>query len=289
MQQRSKALVWAVSILLGLSFTAVGEYQGFPLPEEGHYHPNAYTGEVGGLDVWSFPILPGTIEWGSAEEEVKNQSMVMPPSVLQSISTKGLAWTCIKNPWRMNWIFHNSQKLPTCRPSDDWRFNGCIELFGRADVGVTLLEMYSTFIDLSYRPSYLDSSIVSEGAMWFFINDISLLEMWLARSDVLSQLDQSQLSNLLCLAQIRDVRVADSFCGKDARAALLGNVLLRMEDPRVGEISGNLLESHRSFILNPGFSRKGLGGSGYEELSSCAQTITRLLGQECGQESKSTH
>ncbi len=97
----------------------------------------------GTLDVYEFPVVPGTPEWGAMEEQEKRESYQIPGEILDRISTKGLAWTCLKSPRRHFWLYDGMARPLTGVRSVIRRSNGFRELLRRPDVGAALFKMYA--------------------------------------------------------------------------------------------------------------------------------------------------
>jgi hypothetical protein len=110
------------------------------------------------VDEYIFPIRPGTPEWATfTSHDEMLEALELPDSVLQNITTWGLAKTCFKYPLSGDCSAHNNQVAYMNDLAQN--FNGLKELFAREDVSAILLYNYR-HLDFSLYPSFMDKHFI---------------------------------------------------------------------------------------------------------------------------------
>lgn len=138
-------------------------------------------------DTYTFPIKPGTPEWAALPSGgAKVQACQLPASVLQKISTRGLAATCMDYPLLSSMLAYTSLQRGVRSQLEN--FNGFGELRQRSDAAVTLLDRYSR-MQATCLP---DSVRRGEYSLIF-----SYLEMILSQDEYLTRLSPSERHTLL--------------------------------------------------------------------------------------------
>lgn len=145
------------------------------------------------LDVYTYPIVPGTPEWAELETgEQKYAVTQLPDSVLQTISTEGLVETILSYPLLLNMI-----AWPTYQRGVESiinRFNGFQELSRREDAAAALLARYEHMNPACY------SGLESEAKIGAYTNNYALFEAVLAQEIYLRTFSAVQKDRLLRLA-----------------------------------------------------------------------------------------
>jgi hypothetical protein len=135
------------------------------------------------IDVYIYPIRPGTPEWGTLTSYDQMLAAIkLPDSILHSISTWGLVMTCFNYPLSGDYFAHNNQVAYMNDLSQS--FNGLKELFSREDISTILLYNYR-HMDFSLYPSFIDRHFI---------------ELLIGCNAYLSKLNQRQLQYLVSVA-----------------------------------------------------------------------------------------
>lgn len=181
MRLKLKTLLWIVLLL----FSACGKDD--PKPNCEPYQAPAQ------LDVYSYPIVPGTPEW--AELETGEQMVAvtqLPDSVLQNISTEGLVETCLNYPI----LSQISTRTILQRGVEEilGRFNGFQELSQREDAARALLERYGHMNPACY------GGLATEIDMGKYTLNHAYLEAIFSQQTYLTKLSDKEKSQLMQLA-----------------------------------------------------------------------------------------
>lgn len=145
------------------------------------------------LDVYTYPVVPGTPEWAEIQtgEEMYGVTQ-LPDSVLQAISTEGLVETILNYP-----LLLRMTAWPTYQRGVESimeLFNGFHELSRRSDGSAALLARYERMNPTCYR------GLKSETEIGKHTLDYAIFEAILAQEDFLSKLSAEQKDRLLQLA-----------------------------------------------------------------------------------------
>lgn len=143
------------------------------------------------IDEYIYPVQPGTPEWAALRSHDEMLAVLqLPESVLQNISTWGLAQTCFKYPLYADYAAQNNQA--TYINSLAKSFNGLKELFAREDAPLVLL----------YEYRHLDFTKYSNP---FKINFIELI---LGNDSLIKRFNKRQLVYLVTVAleQVKEHR-----------------------------------------------------------------------------------
>jgi hypothetical protein len=140
-------------------------------------------------DAYNYPLKPGMAEWAKLNSgEEMRQALMMPETVLSTISTDGLIETCLNYPMFGDITAYN--RMQSAYDSITGHFNGYQELYKRSNVGDKLVIQYglmnATCLENNYPTCY-------EG--WIEITFASI-EMLLAQDTILKQLDNLQILEL---------------------------------------------------------------------------------------------
>jgi hypothetical protein len=135
------------------------------------------------IDVYIYPIRPGTPEWATlTNHDEMLEAIEIPDSVLQNISTWGLTESCFNYPLSGDCFAHNNQ---VAYINDLVKsFNGLKELFSREDISTILLYSYR-HMDFSLYPNFMDRHFI---------------ELLIGCDSYLSKLNQRQLQYLASVA-----------------------------------------------------------------------------------------
>lgn len=124
-------------------------------------------------DEYIYPVKPGTPEWAAlrSHDEMLN-ALQLPESVLQEISTWGLAQTCFKFPLWGDYSAQNNEALYIKNLPKS--FNGLKELYSREDAPLVLLYEYR-HLDFSkysnpFEISFIELMIGSDTLISRFTN-----------------------------------------------------------------------------------------------------------------------
>ncbi len=144
--------------------------------------------------IYTFPIKPGTREWGNLKtENDRFESVQIPNKLLTSMSTDNLIKTCINFPLFGEFTAYNSLQNGIRRLIN--KFNGLQELYIRGDAPVFLVSTYERIdtvtmvindynIDREYK--YL--------RLYYF-------EYLIAQDENINKMDESERIHLLRLAR----------------------------------------------------------------------------------------
>ncbi len=199
------------------------------------YNPYKYTGPET-LEVFTFPLLPGTSEWNQASEKFRDgegpnprESFTVSDTVLMNYSTKALLWTALRYPRRQPWGTY-SLAHPTFIGLESnffQRFSGAEIARGRDDFASALVELYR-----QHEPNDLwDCPFISNLHGSYFQEDLGLLEILLSNYEVLDRLDPREKEDLLHLVLERFSARKDQVAGNGTSAALAGRILLSLDNP----------------------------------------------------------
>jgi len=144
-------------------------------------------------NVWNFPIMPGTEEWGQLDSyEAKLDAYNIPPDILNSMSTKALTESCLSYPeWRLIYT-RNSYCAGLSYVVS--LFNGFSELLNKTEAVDILITKYK-----SMDPRNIDKnwSLAEQGLYTFKITYIELL---LSHNTFIRNLNNDKESYLLAEA-----------------------------------------------------------------------------------------
>ncbi|MCX2739150.1 hypothetical protein [Pontibacter anaerobius] len=155
-----------------------------PKPDCVPYQPSAQ------LDIYSYPVLPGTPEWAKLQTGEEMYAVTqLPDSVMQAISTEGLVETCYTYPLRLNMTAWPTYQLGV--ESIMGIFNGFQELSRRSDASAALLARYEHMNPACY------SGLTSETEVGRYTLDYALFEAVLAQEVFLFQFSAEQKNRLL--------------------------------------------------------------------------------------------
>ncbi|MBU1698967.1 MAG: hypothetical protein KJ970_14990 [Candidatus Eisenbacteria bacterium] len=177
------------------------------------------------IDVYDFPVVPGTPEWNEMEEQDRRKAIQVPDSVLSTMSTLGLAWTCLKYPDRHFWNFSSDGALPASIPSPEHKPLGFRwELLQRPDAGSAILKVYQAL-----DPALLDPDWPRIKKMYFEW-DFALLESMLSIPEILSGLSTEEKHRLLALCGDRYTTRLRQREGDVTIHLLMGRLFQSVED-----------------------------------------------------------
>ena len=173
-------------------------------------------------DVYEYPIKPGMPEWKEYSHAEHLDILQIPDTVLSSITTDGLLFTCLNYPFLGNIIAFNSYQLGIERIIAN--FNGLQELLERPKAGLLLMKEY-----ISLDPDKVDPdwTILQRGNYRF---RFMFIEMLLGQEKMLSQLSKIERRQLLeeCLSKYT-AKVQNETYGTmhwKTTALLMGRILL---------------------------------------------------------------
>jgi hypothetical protein len=138
---------------------------------------------------WDFPIKPGSTEWKNAVSyKEKLNFFNIPTEILNTISTKELAKTCLNYP-EFSLIFtRNDLQLGYNHISEI--FNGFKELESRKDAGKELLSIYK-----SYNPGAFDKNTTNL-EIGNHIIKFTYIELLIAQSNCIKNLSTTERNEL---------------------------------------------------------------------------------------------
>jgi hypothetical protein len=175
------------------------------------------------VDVYHFPVQPGTEEWRQLTSRTKMLAAVqVPQDMLDNMSTAGLVETVLNYPLYGDlFAYHFSQTGIEAVQRD---FNGLSTLLTRPDAGGLLLERYQT-IDLNDVQEKL--TLIEQGE---FAVRMKYLEIILAQPEILAQLSAEERTLLLQETMVkRDEKLAllayYGYMGLEPTALLAGRIL----------------------------------------------------------------
>lgn len=198
------------------------------IPELGSGQDIAVTPGDSLLDVYEYPIKPGTPEWRNLKSGAEMiETLQIPDSILSKMSTEGLVVTCLNYPslWHMGAYDSYQRGVEIVMK----RFNGFVELSKRADAGTFLMKEY-----LKLDPDDLDpdwSAIQKGGFQFQFMH----LEMILSQRQFLEKLSHDERIALLknsldkYTAKVFSESYKSTFIWK-TNVLLIGRILLVEED-----------------------------------------------------------
>ncbi len=186
--------VLSICILAGITVLNIPFTKPYPVP-------------VGTIDTvteaYKFPVVPGTKEW---QELDSHDAMVavtqLPPQILDSISTKGLAMTVIHYPLLEDYLSYANP--PKLGPQDRFEllateFNGYATLSARPDAFSELSQMYVAYQLLSNE--HIWESINTPDCNCDSINTVSNIEYLLAQQEILDTATPEERTRVLHKAQ----------------------------------------------------------------------------------------
>lgn len=145
------------------------------------------------LDIYDFPIEPGTDEWKAFtthEEMVK--ACRIPTSVLRQLPTDGLIETVLTYPLINDvWAYNTPQQGISAVIS---QFNGLQELLIRHDSGARLLAKYASMDIESMRKGLSDLELID------YYHKVKIVEMVIAQQPIVSNLSTYQIDDLVIQA-----------------------------------------------------------------------------------------
>jgi len=253
-------------------------------PCEEVYDPYCYTKDDG-LDVYHFPITPGTEKWKEARRRHRNGDgpepealLSIPDSILTTMSTYGLAATCFKYPGRQPWGTSNLGRMTFEMLAEMFfnRFNGSVELREREDLVSALCRIYISGENYLLQDcQFLDSPL----SRTLYLQEMAMLEIVLSRDWVVSRMKRDEIDRVLSLALERDAERRGQPWGTETSMVLWGTILLSNKD---GEFS-RLVDSNaelREFLQKPILSTSGAQELGFaEEMATFANQRYEILQQ----------
>ncbi len=209
-----------IAILLVLTMVSiVGHAQDVEVdPPEGRASPCGDS-----LDVYEFPIIPGTPEWRELPgHRARVEACQIPDGILAEMSTEGLVETCMRYPHRNLWAVSSTGMLVGIQGIIDG-FNGLSELMTRPDAGVALLNAYQ-----SNDPA----RIPSDWAVWddgdrALVMDLTYLELLLGQEPVLSGMPPGAKLALIELC-LKNRSSRGEYAIDGSSAVLVGRTLMSM-------------------------------------------------------------
>jgi len=218
------------------------------------YNPYKYTGREE-LEVFTFPLLPGTAQWQSAALAYREgrgpnprESFQVEESELLNYSTESLLWTALRHPSRQAWGTYS-----VARPSFAGleriffaRFDGAEIARQRDDYVAALLELYRRHEPTDLRNCSFDSELYRS----CFQEDLGLLDILLSSEETLSKLGPREKDDLLILILDRYSERKGQTSGKGSSAALAGRILLSLDDPAFRHVCEGNAQLAR-FLENP--------------------------------------
>ncbi len=145
------------------------------------------------LDVYIYPIVPGTPEW--AELETGEQMVAvtqLPDSVIQTISTEGLIETCLDYPLLSHVLTRSTLQRGVEETLD--RFNGFQELSQREDAARDLLARYGRMDPACY------GGLETEIAVGGYTLNYAYFEAIFSQQTYLTKLSDAEKDKLMQLA-----------------------------------------------------------------------------------------
>jgi hypothetical protein len=175
------------------------------------------------VDVYHFPVQPGTEEWRQLNSRVEMLAAVqIPQDVLDNMSTAGLVETVLNYPLYGDLFAHSSSQVGIEAIRRD--FNGLSTLLTRPDAGTLLLERYQAMDlnEVQEKPTPAERGD--------FVSRVRYLEIILAQPEILSQLSLEERTVLLQEAMVkRDEKLAllayYGYTGLEPTALLAGRIL----------------------------------------------------------------
>jgi hypothetical protein len=154
------------------------------------------TGNSEIIDVYDFPVKPGSQEWAAfTSHDEMSKICQIPEALLSKMSTKGLVETVLNYPLYGDMLAYNSiQKGFDAVVSG---FNGLQELLKREDAGTMLLAKYHAL-----NPAAIDKSwsLEQQGKLAM---DFMYIEMLLSQDAILANLTEVELRDLLAEAMVK--------------------------------------------------------------------------------------
>ncbi len=192
------------------------------------------------IDVYEYPIKPGTAEWAS----LKNGSEMLevcqlPDSILYSISTYGLFISCLEFP-----IFNQINAYKSLQEGMDYfmeNFNGMSELKKRKNDGEKTSELYKLMVISCYDTIPPNKSALL-GAYTFKFTHI---EMLMAQPGILSSMNNAIIRDLFKEALIKYQQKKThqnlyGIYGLKTTSFLMLHIMKKMNyDPILNEITQN--------------------------------------------------
>ena len=197
------------------------------------YNPYRYTGAET-LEVYKFPLLPGTPEWKDASRAFREgvgpnprESFKVGDSLLSGYSTEDLLWTALRFPHRRPWGTYSVAYPSFAGLESNFfsRFNGAKIAKERNDFTVALLDLYRQQDPNALSNCPFDSELHRN----YFQEDLGLLEILLSSDTVLSQLSLREKEDLLRLVLDRFPVRSGHVAGNGSSAALAGRILLSVD------------------------------------------------------------
>ncbi|MEW6104420.1 MAG: HEAT repeat domain-containing protein [bacterium] len=141
------------------------------------------------MDVYDFPIKPGTEEWkalGSTKKRV--EACQIPADILKKMSTEGLIETCLRYPGLPNMFLSSNPQIGF--NSIVRTFNGLQELLGRKDAGTKLLARYRQIRKLDRQS--IQKELGEYGTLYF-----RCFEVLISQDAILSKMSKEERVELL--------------------------------------------------------------------------------------------
>jgi hypothetical protein len=210
-----------LAFLLALALPQTARAQGSVVVDYDPYRHSA----VESFDVYEYPVVPMTPEWDTVHKDSTWQVIQIPSDVLTSMSTRGLAHTCLKTPFRHSWVIPDGKGVNAGILRISKGSNAFAELLQRTDAGPALFEVYQ-----SMDPDAPDSSWERTTRFWYEW-DLALIEVLLSRDEIRSGLTNEAKVDLLTLVVDRYRTRATQKEGCMSSLVLMGRLLIDLDSP----------------------------------------------------------
>lgn len=194
---------------------------------------------------WSFPIKPGSTEWGNAISYQERLNLYnIPDNLLDIISTKELTRTCLNYP-EIGLIFtRNDLQLGYNHISKI--FNGYKELESRNDAGKELLSIYKTYNPGGFDKNSTDLEIGN------YIIKFTYIELLIAQPNILKNLSSIEVNELRieCIRKFKEKKDLQEFygvIGLETTALILARIYEKYLSEKIPEFND---AKYKSFVNN---------------------------------------
>jgi hypothetical protein len=200
---------------------------------------------------FTFPIKPGTKEWGDLKTETDRfRVMQIPDDLLSNMSTHALVGSCLNFPAFGYITAYNN--IQTGYMNLASKFNGLTELLKRNDAGKSLIEYYNIAGNEGFEP------IQKELDQQFWTIKLTWIELLLAQDQVISTLEKADIKTLLSIADkkytMKQLNVAFGNSSQST-ALLIGRLLHSLNLPDF-ESEYTQDTSLREFLITSKFTNK---------------------------------